>query len=81
MAKVTKTICDCCEREIQPEDYYIKVQPFYFMRGRTGHEVEYREDFEWYICGRCLDEISKRVAVHNVEFNVETKTDEDGETV
>ena len=72
MSRRTITTCDCCDRELQPEEYYIELKPSYFMQGRSGEVREYKEDFEWYICSECLEEIGKRIAEKaNVDFKVE----------
>ena len=77
MGKELRIICDCCKREITPDQYYIKLNPNYLCRGKGSFRQEKTEaqekteTFEWYICDLCLAEIGKRVAEeHTVDFEV-----------
>ena len=71
MGKELRIICDCCKREIEPDDYYLKVAPNYLWQGKGNFRKEETETFEWYICKDCLSTIGRRVAEqHNVDFEV-----------
>lgn len=71
MGKELRIICDCCKREIIPDQYYVKLNPNYLWRGKGSFRKEETETLEWYICDLCLAEIGKRVAEqHNVDFEV-----------
>lgn len=80
MGREIRTTCDCCEREIVPDEYYIKLQPYYIWQGSGNFRKEYQENdnFTWYICERCLKEIGRQVSENttvNVDIDVLERSD------
>lgn len=76
----TRVICDVCGKDISPLENYVKLKPDYFCENEeSGSRYFYKEDFDWYICRRCLNEIGKRVAEQNVSVDFEISESCEGE--